>query len=495
MTKVSIIGSGFSGLSAACFLAKKGFEVEVFEKNDQIGGRARALETHGFTYDMGPSWYWMPDVFERFFQSFDKDISEYYTLTRLDPSYRVFESDGFVDVPASMDRLEKLFESLEPGSTKQLRSFLKDAKYKYDIGIKKLVYQPGLSLTEFLKPEVMKGIFKLNLFGSVAREIRKKFKHPTLRKLLEFPSLFLGAKPENTPGLYSLMNYADIVLGTWYPKGGMHQIISAMESLARELGVKFHTGCAVSGFEFQDKKIKLLKTTMGDYPTGVVLSSADYAHTENLLDEKDRNYTKQYWDSRTLAPSALIFYLGVNKKVNQLLHHNLFFDESFPVHASEIYDNPQWPSKPLFYVCVPSKTDPSVAPDGYENIFILMPLATGLNDNEQNREKYFHKIIDRIKDKTGENIRDHIVFKKSYSINNFIEDYNSLRGNAYGLANTLRQTAVLKPSIINKKVSNLFYTGQLTVPGPGVPPSLISGELVSNHIGKIYKPIHSKITA
>lgn len=487
MINVAVIGSGFSSLSTACFLAKNGYAVTVFEKNSDIGGRARSFNEDGYTFDMGPSWYWMPDVFEKFFNSFGKSASDYYNLKRLSPSYRIFDADSEIDLPSDFQEILNLFESLETGSSVNLEKFLDEAKYKYQVGINQLVYQPGISLMEYIKPEVLKGIFSLNLFGSIAEEVRKKFKNSTIRKILEFPSLFLGAKPEKTPGLYSLMNYADLVLGTWYPMGGMYKIVEAMTSVALELGVKFETNAAVKSFNFNSKSIESIITEKGTFETDIVVSGADYAHTESLLPEDKRNYSKKYWDSRTLAPSSLIYYLGINKELPNLLHHNLFFDKSFAVHATEIYDEPKWPSDPLFYICAPSKTDPEVAPSGCENIFILMPLATGIEDSEEQREIYFNRILDRLENRIGEKIRENIVFKKSYSINNFITDYNSLRGNAYGLANTLKQTAILKPSILNKSIPNLFYTGQLTVPGPGVPPSIISGEVVSEQVKKYFK--------
>jgi phytoene desaturase len=460
--------------------------VTVLEKNESAGGRARKFQANGFTFDMGPSWYWMPDVFEKFFNSFGKKVSDYYTLERLDPSYRiVYSKDDLLDIPSGIEALCKLFDRLEPGSSKQLRQFLEEGKAKYDIGISKLVHNPGISLTEFIDIDLMKGVFSMHVFQSISTYIRKFFKEPRLIQLLEFPILFLGAKPENTPALYSLMNYADMALGTWYPKGGMFKIIDGMVMLAKSLDVKFEFDSTVQGIEVDSTKAKgvLVNDTFREFD--YIVASADYHHVEqHLLPETHRTYTEAYWQKRTMAPSSLIFYLGLNKKIDNILHHTLFFDQDFEVHAREIYGEPKWPSAPQFYVSCTSQSDRTVAPEGCENIFILVPVAPGLEDSEEMREKYFDSIISRFEAIMGQNIRDHIIYKRSYAHSDFISDYNAFKGNAYGLANTLSQTANLKPSIINKRVKNLFYTGQLTVPGPGVPPSVISGQVVAKELIK-----------
>lgn len=482
--KVAVIGSGFAGLSAACFLAKDGFDVTVYEKNSTAGGRARKFEADGFTFDMGPSWYWMPDVFEKFFQHFGKSPSDYYELKRLDPSYRIyFSKEEILDVPAGTKALCEMVDRLEPGSSKNLLKFLEEGKYKYNIGVNELVYKPGLSLMEFMDKKLVKGALRLHVFQSISTYIRKYFNDSRIIQWLEFPVLFLGAKPQKTPALYSLMNYADMSLGTWYPTGGMYKIIEGMMALATSLGVKFKFNSEVQGFELNAVKVKGIRVNDTVEQVDYIVAGADYHHIEQqLLPPEFRKYSAHYWDNRVLAPSSLIFYLGINKKVDGLLHHTLFFDQDFGKHAEEIYENPQWPSSPQFYISCPSKSDPTVAPEGNENIFILIPVAPGLKDTEETREKYFQIVLDRFEKITGQSIRHNIVFKRTYAHNDFIADYNAFKGNAYGLANTLLQTANLKPSIINKKVKNLFYTGQLTVPGPGVPPSLISGQVVAKEL-------------
>ena len=494
-TKITVIGSGVAGLSAASFLAKQGNDVVLLEKNNTIGGRARKFEEQGFLFDMGPSWYWMPGVFERFYQQFGHTASDFYELKRLSPSYRVFwQDDTQDDVPSDLNAFYAWFEKLEPGSAGKLDKFLHEAAYKYEVGINDLVHKPSLSVTEFADIRIAKGAFKMHLFSSFSKYIRKYFKHPKIIELLEFPVLFLGAMPKDTPALYSLMNYADIKLGTWYPMGGMHKIIEAFEKIAIAQGVEIKTNAEVVGFEYKNQTIVGLKTKSGEYfETDYVVSGADYEHTDQILAKGNSNYTKDYWESRLMAPSSLLFYLGVDKKVDGLLHHNLFFDEDFQQHAIEIYKEPKWPSKPLFYVCCPSKTDKSVAPEGKENIFLLMPLAPNVSDDEETREKYFNVMVNRLEARTKTNIREHILYKRSYCVQDFKDDYHAFKGNAYGLANTLRQTAFLKPKIKSKKIDNLYYTGQLTTPGPGVPPSIISGEVVAIEVGKTIDKNNKKL--
>ncbi len=488
--KVIVIGSGFSGLASAACLAKRGYDVTVLEKNEQAGGRARQFTVDGFVFDMGPSWYWMPDVFEQYFSLFGKKPSDYYDLVRLDPSYRIyFGQDDLMDVPATFDGLAAMFESYEPGSSANLRKFLNEAKYKYEVGMREFVWKPGHSIFEFADLRVVKSLFRLQMFQSMSSHVRRLFKNEKLIQLLEFPVLFLGATPQNTPALYSLMNYADLSLGTWYPLGGMHKIIEGMVKLAEELGVKIHTGQEVRQIYVPNGHATKVITDQKEYSADIIVGSADYNHIEQrLLEPEHRRYSDQYWDKRTMAPSSLLFYLGVNKKLNGLHHHNLFFDEDFGQHAVEIYDQPQWPSKPLFYVCCPSKTDDSVAPAGSENLFVLIPLAPDLEDTDELREHYYHIVMERLEQLTGQSVRDAVVYKRSFAHRNFKEDYYAYKGNAYGLANTLTQTAFLKPKMKSNKVANLFYTGQLTTPGPGVPPSLISGQVVASEIAKSFQP-------
>jgi len=480
---IKVIGSGFSALAAACYLAKAGHMVTVFEKNQTIGGRARQLKKGGFTFDIGPTWYWMPDVFERFFADFDKKPSDYYQLKKLSPAYQVyFGINEYVTIADNLDEIIKTFESIEKGSGAILAAFMAEAKSNYDIAIKDLVYNPGVSPLELITLETAKKVNQF--FSTISKEVRKRFKNNKLIQILEFPVLFLGAKPSDTPAFYSFMNFADFGLGTWHNMNGMYSVVLAMEKLALELGVTIHTNASVSKILVDDKKVMALVCNGETITADLIVSGADYHHTETLLDKKYRAYSEAYWNSRIFAPSSLLFYVGFDKKIENVEHHSLFFDVDFDAHAKSIYDKPEWPENPLFYVSFPSKTDQNSAPEGKEAAIFLIPLAPGIEDNEVIRNQYFEKIITRFENLTQQSIQKNIIFKESFCVNDFIKDYNSYKGNAYGMANTLLQTAFLRPKLKSKKVTNLYFTGQLTVPGPGVPPALISGKLVAELIEK-----------
>lgn len=488
--KIIVIGSGFAGLSAATFMAKEGWDVTILEKHPIPGGRARQWSEQGFTFDMGPSWYWMPDVFEQYFAKFGRNVYDYYKLIRLDPSYRIYWDQGHTDIPANYDELKALVESMEPGAGAQLDQFMKEAEYKYEVGINKLVYKPGQSWLEFLDMDLIKGVFRLDVFNSIKNHIQKHFKNPKIRQMMEFPVLFLGALPENTPALYSLMNYADIKLGTWYPEGGMYSVVKAMHQLAVEMGVKFSFNTEVAKIEVKDDRVHQIVTSTGVVmEADVVIGGADYHHIESkLLPASHRSYSEKWWDKKLMAPGSLLYYIGINKKLKNVPHHSLFFDVPFTSHAQDIYVHKQWPIEPLFYLSVSSQTDPTVAPEGGEALVFLIPTAAGLDgDTEALRKQYLDIILARFAQLTGEDIREHIVYCKTYAHQDFKKDYGAYKGNAYGLANTLLQTAILKPSCRSKKLKNLFYTGQLTVPGPGVPPSLISGEVVAGQVIKHFQ--------
>ncbi len=480
---IHIIGSGFSSLAASCYMSKLGYEVVVLEKNSTVGGRARQLIKDGFTFDIGPSWYWMPGVFERFFGDFGKKPSDYYKLEKLDPAYRVyFGKADYLLVDGDLDRIYAMFEKEEPGSSTYLKAFMSSAGANYETAIEDLVYKPGVSPLELVTPTTIARASQF--FSTVKKQVRKKIKSEKLIQILEFPVLFLGAKPSNTPAFYNFMNYADFGLGTWHPKGGMYSVVKGMKKLAEDLGVIFQTNKNVEKIVVNDGKVTGLMVDGDFIPTDLVLSGADYHHSETLLDTEYRQYSEPYWQKKTFAPSSLLFYVGFDKKLKNINHHNLFFDTDFDAHAVEIYDKPSWPKDPLFYANFTSVTDSGTAPEGQENGFFLIPLAPGIEDTPELREQYFELIMNRFEKITEQKVKKNVIFKESFCVNDFVKDYNSYKGNAYGMANTLLQTAFLRPRIKSKKVKNLYFTGQLTVPGPGVPPSLISGKIASELIQK-----------
>ncbi|WP_055448634.1 phytoene desaturase family protein [Lacinutrix mariniflava] len=480
---IHIIGSGFSSLSAACYLAQSGNKVTLFEKNKTIGGRARQLKRDGFTFDIGPTWYWMPDVFERFFSDFNTKPSDFYTLEKLNPAYSVyFGKDDYITIEDTIEKIYSAFEKEEPGSSKKLKKLIDNAQNNYDVAIKDLVYRPGVSPLELVTPVTIKKISQF--LSTIKRDVRKEFKNDRLAQILEFPVLFLGAKPSKTPSFYNFMNYADFGIGTFHPKKGMYQVVLAMESLAKSLGVIIKTDSPIDKIIVDNGKATGIISNGETHNADIILSGADYHHSETLLDIKYRQYSEKYWSKKTFAPSSLLFYVGFNKKLKNVNHHTLFFDVDFDVHAQDIYDNPKWPENPLFYASFPSITDESSAPTDKEAGIFLIPLAPGIEDTEALRALYFEKILKRFENLTSQDVRESIIFKESFCVNDFLKDYNSYKGNAYGMANTLMQTAFLRPNLKSNKVENLYFTGQLTVPGPGVPPALISGKLVAGLIKK-----------
>jgi phytoene desaturase len=485
--RIAVIGSGFSGLSAAAYAAKSGNEVHVFEKHDQPGGRARQFRTEqGYVFDMGPSWYWMPDIIEGFFSDFDCKVSDFFKLVSLDPQFEMVFSEEKISVPEKNDEIRELFEKTEKGAGKKYDTFMQSAQFKYEVGMKDFVTKPCYNWLEFASLKIAGSALKLDLLSNFRKYVSGYFSDPKLRSLMEFPVIFLGASPQNIPALYSLMNYGGYVLGTKYPMGGFYQLVLGMKDVAEKQGVTFHFNHEVQKINTEDGKVVSITANGKDYEFDAVIASSDYHHTETLISKSLRNYNDAYWKTRTFAPSCLIYYLGIKGKISHLKHHTLFFENNLDDHIDCIYKNKKWPSKPLFYTCCPSKTDPDIAPEGCENLFLLLPLTPGIHDEEAVREKYLKEMLERIEKHTGEtDLISRIEYKRSYCVSDFISDYNAYQGNAYGLSNTLSQTAVLKPKIRNKKISNLFYTGQLTVPGPGVPPSVISGKIVAGEVNKL----------
>jgi phytoene desaturase len=478
-----IIGSGFSALAASSYLAKSGHQVTIFEKNAQIGGRARQLKRDGFTFDIGPTWYWMPDVFERFFADFGKLPSDYYSLEKLSPAYSVyFGQNDRITIGDTLDKICEAFEAEESGSSIVLRKFIDKAKKNYDIAIKDLVYRPGLSPLELVTPQTAVRVGQF--FSTIQKDVRRAFKNERLALILEFPVLFLGAKASKTPGFYSFMNYADFGIGTFHPKKGMYEVVKGMASLAEELGVTIQTGMNVEEILLENGKAIGVMANGQKHLADVILSGADYHHSETLLPERFRQYSESYWEKKTFAPSSLLFYIGFDKKLKNVDHHTLFFDVDFEKHAATIYDDAKWPEEPLFYASFPSITDDNAAPQGQEAGIFLIPIAPGIEDTPEIRAVFLDKILTRFESLTQQNVKNSIIFAESFCVNDFVKDYNSYKGNAYGMANTLLQTAFLRPKLQSKKVKSLFFTGQLSVPGPGVPPSLISGKLVADLINK-----------
>ncbi len=494
-THVAVIGSGFGGISAAAYLAQAGYAVTVYEKNSWVGGRARVLDRDGFRFDMGPSWYWMPAEHDRWFRDMGVRREDYYAIKRVDPSYKVYFGDSLpqeqrneVTVPADFEGAKALFESYEKGAGEKLEAFIDQAQRKYDFAMSGFIYRNFNSLLDMMNGAVMKNLRQLNLFTTYRGLIERYFTHPYLKKILEFPVVFLGSFAGKTPAVYTLMNYIDFGLGTWYPDGGFGTVVASMRKVAESHGAKFVFNAEVTGIQSSEgRAVGISVRHDGEetaIPVDAVVANADYPYVENyLLDTGSRSLPLKKWKKKTFAPAVLNYYVGFNRKLPSLAHHTFFFDTDWNDHFDAVYGNRRWPADPLFYLHIPSITDPDCAPEGHEAMFILIPCALGLDDSDELREHYFNIVLDRIEKLSGEPLRDAIVFRETMSIREFKSDYNAYEGTAFGLGQTLFQTASFRPMNRSKKLANLYYAGHYTVPGTGTTMSMISGKLAAMRIG------------
>ena len=479
-TEVVVVGGGIGGLSAGCYLAEAGASVRVVEKNEQLGGRASVLERDGFRFDMGPSWYLMPDVFERFFGHFDRTPSDFYELTRLDPHYRVYFKDGdCVDVTGDREEMAAVFDSYETGAGEALERYLERAEYTYEVGMDHFVYADRTRIRDFLSLDVARHARGLSLLGSMDGHVADYFEHPKLRQLVQYSLVFLGGSPANTPALYNLMSHVDFNLGVWYPDGGIGAVVDALVTLGESLGVSYETGRPVVAIDGEPGAFDI-ETIDGRVSADLVVSNAGYPHTElALLGPERREYDAAYWESRTYAPSAFLWYLGIEGEVPELAHHTLVLPREWDDHFREIFDEPEWPTEPAYYVCVPSQTDETVAPDGHSALFVLVPIAPGLDDGAAVREAFGRRLLADLDRHTGTQLTDRIVVEEIFCVSEFVTRYNSFQGTALGLAHTLRQTAPFRPRQRAGDGDGFYYVGADTTPGIGVPMCLISGEHVA----------------
>ena len=484
MKRVVVIGAGLGGLATAALLANDGWEVTLLEKNEGPGGRARVWESLGFFYDMGPSWYLMPDAFHRYFRLFGKTASDFFSLVRLDPQFRVFSGTGDVyDVRDDLRANAELFNRLEPSGAAKTERYLEMARKQYDLSVRHFLYRDYDGLTDFLHKEILTKGLRLGVLGSVHKLAAKEIRDERLQQILEFTMVFIGGNPKQTPGLYALMSSIVLDRGVWYPMGGIGMIVRALQELGQAKGVRYEYGCPARGIRASDGRASEVLTDLGAFPADVVISNADYHHTETmLLDRNVRTYDDKFWRRRVLSPSAFILYIGLDRRLDGLLHHNLYFEKNWDIHFDAVFRNPAWPERFSYYVSCPSKTDPSVAPPGMENLFFLVPVAPGMDDTDDMREAFAGRVLDHFEQMTGQTIRRNMVVRRIFSQQDFIADYNTYKGTAFSLSHTLFQTAVFRPRRRSRRLTNLYFTGQYTHPGVGMPMVFIAAELTAKRV-------------
>jgi phytoene desaturase len=491
---IVIIGAGIGGLSSGALLAKRGYQVTILEKNEHPGGRANIFTAEGFTFDMGPSWYLMPDIFEHFYELMEEDINEHLNLVKLSPSYRVFfphdKDFPVLDIHSDLDKDLETLEKLEPGVSDTLRKYLERSGQPYGIAKQSFMYRNYNSILDFFQWDLMREGRHMNPLQTMENYLNKWFKDDRLKKILEYTLVFLGSAPSKTPALYNIMNYIDFHYGVYYPKGGIYTIIESLVRMNNKHGVTIKTNTPVEKIYIEDgtaKGVVLADGTIvrSDY----VISNADLWFTETkLLEEKYQTFPQKFWDKSVMGPSAFILYLGLNTEVPHLTHHNLRFGKDWKRNFKEIFDDPQLPNDPSYYVCKPTHTDTNVAPAGQDILFVLVPIPAGITPTEEERKAYRDKLITMMKeDLDMPNLEEMISYERAYWGEDFANDYNAYQGTALGMAHTLRQT-LLRPGNKSKKVKNLFYTGAGTNPGIGMPICLISGELVYKRIENIKHP-------
>lgn len=484
MKSAIIIGAGIGGLATANLLAKAGYQVTVYEKNAQPGGRAGTMKLDGFTFDTGPSWYLMPEVFQHYFELFGKSVRQELDLVRLTPAYKVFFEDAEpITITSDSEQDSATFEAIEPGAGKKLINYVANGNSIYQLSLKHFLYTNFTSYRDLVRWDILRHSIRMArlAFTPIHSYVRRYVRDARLQQILEYPMVFLGSSPFSAPAIYSLMSALDFREGVYYPRGGVYTIIERLVALGTELGVTYHYSTPV-------KRI----TTDGMHATGVILengsqltadvviSNADLHFTETqLLSANEQTYPPSYWQAQEPGPSALLMYLGVKDSVPELEHHNLFFVADWEQNFRSIFDEKTIPASASLYICKPSATDSTVAPKGSENLFVLVPLPAGIEVDDSEANNIADSYLDIIEKQLQiPDFKKRITVKKVFSPSDFGSTYNAWQNSALGPSHILRQSALFRTQNQSKKIKNLYYVGGFTVPGIGLPMCLIGAELV-----------------
>ena len=484
MKTAAIIGGGISGLATAALLAKHGYSVTLYEKNEMVGGRAMIFKQDGFTFDMGPSWYHMPEVFERYFNLFDKKPTDFYDLIKLDPQYKVFFSpNDCIEIEGNLEKNLELFERIEKGAKDTMKNYLSACKIQYEAANKAILYKNFDTWADIFQTDLIKEAKKMYVFKNLEDHLNTYFKSKKIKNILKIPVVFIGQNPKTAPAFLSLFSHIDLTIGVHYPMHGIYAFIDALVTLCKLYNVTIKCNEEVKKITCTKSKATTIVTNQGEFPVDTVVSGADYAHTEtNLLDKEYQSYPSSYWESKEIAPSAFIMYLGVNKKIPHLFHHNYIIPADLDTQLSEQFKGNSLPNDPLIYISCPSKTDNSVAPANSENIFVTIAIPTTIELSNELKRTYADNIIAKIEEYTQTKFKEDIVVEKIFTIDDFKTTFNAWRGTSIGLSQSLMQSAILRPHHRSSKVKNIYFTGQYTHPGIGMPMCLISAELVVNLI-------------